>query len=283
MVEAGLILEGGALRGVYTSAILDVFINKGLVFSDVFAVSAGSTNGLSYISKQKGRNINVNIKYVNDKRYLSVRNFLENRSIFGFDFIFHEIAERLEPFDFDTFNNSQQRLVAVASNCKTGEAVYFDKYNCNDLYLACIASCSMPYLAPIIHVNNIPCLDGGISDAIPIRKSIEEGNEKNVLILTRHKDYRKKTNKEQIRLAKKLYRYYPNLIKALITKADRYNETLEYIDKLEKEKKVYVLRPKEPVTISRTEKDINKLKTLYMQGYFQAIEEYNNIIDYLSK
>lgn len=283
MVEAGLILEGGALRGVYTSAILDVFLDKGLHFSDVFAVSAGSTNALSYISKQKGRNVNINVKYVNDKRYLSLRNFLKDRSIFGFDFIFHDIAEKLEPFDFNAFDNSGQRLIAVASNCKTGEGVYFDKYNCNDLYLACIASCSMPYLAPIVHVNNIPCLDGGISDAIPIRKSIEEGNKKNVLILTRHKDYRKKTSKEQIRIAKRLYRYYPNLVKALITKSDRYNETLEYISRLEKEEKIYVIRPKKPVTISRTEKNIDKLKSLYIQGYIQALEEYDKVLEYLSK
>lgn len=283
MVEAGLILEGGALRGVYTSAILDVFLDKGLHFSDVFAVSAGSTNALSYISKQKGRNVNINIKYVNDKRYLSLRNFLKDRSIFGFDFIFHDIAEKLEPFDFDAFDNSGQRLIAVASNCKTGKGVYFDKYNCNDLYLACIASCSMPYLAPIVHVNNIPCLDGGISDAIPIRKSIEEGNKKNVLILTRHKDYRKKTSKEQIKIAKRLYRYYPNLVKALITKSDRYNETLEYINRLEKEEKIYVIRPKKPVTISRTEKNIDKLKSLYIQGYIQALEEYDKVLEYLSK
>lgn len=282
MVKAGLILEGGALRGVFTSAVLDVFMDRGLYFSDVFSVSAGSTNALSYISKQKGRTMKINLKYVKDKRYLSMRNYIRDRSIFGFDFIFHDIADKLEPFDFETFENSQQRLIAVASNCDTGDGVYFDKYNCTDMFLACRASCSMPFLAPIIHVNNIPCLDGGISDAIPIERALQEGIEKNVIILTRHKGYRKKQSKEQIVLAKKFYSYYPKIVKAIMTKSERYNKTLDYIEDLEKQGKVFVIRPNEPVTVSRTEKDTKKLMKLYMQGYSQALDIYDDILNYLN-
>lgn len=283
MVNAGLVLEGGALRGVYTSAILDVFLDKKLYFKDVYSVSAGTTNALSYISKQKGRNIKINLNYVKDSRYLSLRNYIKDRSIFGFDFIFDEIANKLVPFDYTEFENSNQRLIAVATNCDTGKGIYFDKYNCNNVFLACRASCSMPYLAPIVHVNNTPCLDGGIADAIPIKKSIEEGNTKNVLILTRHKGYRKKTTDTHKRLAKSVYSHYPNLVKALIRKSQNYNRTADYIDKLEEEGKIFVIRPKNPITISRTEKDTKKLRALYMQGYAEALEQYSDLIDYLQK
>lgn len=281
MVKSGLILEGGALRGVFTSGVLDFFMEKNLELSDIFAVSAGTTNALSYISKQKGRTIKINVNYVNDSRYLSMMNYLKDRSIFGFDFIFHDIAENLEPFDFDAFNNSQQRLIAVASNCDTGKAEYFDKNNCNSMLLACRASCSMPFLAPIIHVNNIPCLDGGICDAIPVCRSIEEGNTKNVVILTRHKGYRKKTSSKTKKIIESAYKHYPKLIKALLTKNIRYNSNLDYIDMLEEQKKIFVIRPQEPITISRTEKDINKLKKLYIKGYIQALGQYNELIKYL--
>lgn len=281
MIKSGLILEGGALRGVFTSGVLDFFMEKNLELSDIFAVSAGTTNALSYISKQKGRTIRINVKYVNDSRYLSMRNYLKDRSIFGFDFIFHDIAENLEPFDFDTFNNSKQRLIAVASNCDTGKAEYFHKNNCNSMFLACRASCSMPFLAPIIHVNNIPCLDGGICDAIPVCRAIEEGNTKNVVILTRHKGYRKKTFNKTKKIIESTYKHYPKLTKALITKNSRYNSNLDYIDMLEEQKKIFVIRPQEPITISRTEKDVNKLKKLYIKGYAQALDQYNELIKYL--
>lgn len=282
MIKSGLILEGGALRGVFTAGVLDLFMDKNLELSDIFAVSAGTTNALSYISKQKGRTIKINVNYVNDSRYLGMINFVKDRSIFGFDFIFHDIAENLEPFDFDTFNNSQQRLIAVASNCNTGKAEYFDKNNCNSMFLACRASCSMPFLAPIIHVNNIPCLDGGISDAIPICRAIEEGCKKNVIILTRHKGYRKKISSKNKKIIESAYKHYPKLVKTLITKNIRYNSNLDYIDMLEEQKKIFVIRPKEPITISRTEKDTNKLKKLYMKGYLQALEQYNELMEYLA-
>lgn len=281
MIKAGLVLEGGGLRGVFTAGVLDVFMDKDLYFSDIFAVSAGSTNALSYLSKQKGRTLKVNVGYVRDRRYLSMGNYLKERSIFGFDFIFNDIANTLEPFDYDTYNHSTQRLVAVASNCKTGKAEYFDRENCNDMFLACRASCSMPYVAPIVHVNNIPCLDGGVSDAIPIAKSIQEGNTKNVIILTRDKTYRKLTSAKTNFIIERTYRHYPNLVKALIEKSDRYNKTLQYIEQLEQQKKVFVIRPEEPVAISRTEKDTEKLKSLYMKGYMQALNKYDELIKYL--
>lgn len=281
MVKAGLVLEGGALRGVFTAGVLDAFMDRDLYFSDVFAVSAGSTNALSYISKQKGRTLNVNVGYVRDRRYLSMANYIKDRSIFGFDFIFNDIANTLEPFDYDTYNHSTQRLVAVASNCKTGQAEYFDKENCDDMFLACRASCSMPYVAPIIHVNNIPCLDGGVADAIPIAKSIEDGNTKNVIILTRDKTYRKQTSMKTRFIIERTYRFYPNLVKALLDKSERYNETLEYIEKLEAQHKVFVIRPEQPVMISRTEKDTDKLKSLYIKGYTQALNMYDELMNYL--
>lgn len=281
MEKTSLILEGGALRGVYTSAVLDVFMDKNLYIPNIYSVSAGSTNALSYMSKQKGRNAKINIEYVNDSRYLSMKNLVTERSIFGFDFIFNDIADKLVPFDYDTFNSSNQKLIAVATNCETGNGIYFDKYNCNNIVLACRASCSMPFLAPIIHVNNIPCLDGGIADAIPIRKSIKDGNTKNVLILTRHKGYRKKENEINMKLAYKFYSHYPNLIKTLKVKSKLYNKTADYIDKLEESGKIFVIRPKNPITISRTEKDTKKLKRLYMIGYTEALERYDDLIKYL--
>ncbi len=283
MVRAGLILEGGALRGVYTSGVLDAFMEKNLYFSDVYAVSAGGTNALSYISKQKGRTIDININYVNDKRYLGVENYLRDKSLFGFDFIFDDIANNLVPFDYETYEKSEQRLVLTATNCNTGEAEYFEKSNCNNMFLASRASASMPYFAPIVYVNNIPCLDGGISDAIPVKKAFEDGLEKVVVVTTRDINYRKKVSNKMKDLVNHTYKYYPKFRESLIARAKKYNETVEEIIKLEKEGKILVIRPMEEVKVSRIEKDISKLKKLYMKGYSQTIEEFERIIEYLEK
>lgn len=283
MIKAGLVLEGGALRGVFTSGVLDAFMEKDIYFSDIYAVSAGGTNALSYVSKQKGRTIDININYVNDKRYLGVGNYLKDKSLFGFDFIFDDIANNLIPFDYKTYENSQQRLVLVATNCNTGKAEYFEKSNCSDMFLASRASASMPYFAPIVHVNNIPCLDGGMADAIPVEKALKDGCEKVVAVLTRDINYRKKVSDKFENFVNHTYKYYPKLKEALITRSQRYNQTIEEILKLEKEGKIFVIRPYEEVTVSRVEKDISKLKNLYMKGYCQTIEKYEKMMEYIEK
>lgn len=275
MNNIGLVLEGGGMRGVYTGGVLDFFLDKNLHFPYVIGVSAGASNAASYISKQIERNKKVTIGFCDDHRYLSYRNLIKYRSIFNMNFLFDEIPNKLVPFDFDTFNASTQKFVIGTTNCITGEPVYFEKNSC-DILTALKASCSLPFLSRTVHYNNFSLLDGGISNPIPIRKSISDGNTKNIIVLTRNDGYRKSPFKMR-KLANKIYPKYKGLIEALINRHNLYNTTLDYINELEKENKVFVIRPIKPLKVDRIEKDPDKLTDLYLQGYQDAKKAYSNL------
>lgn len=267
MTEGALVLEGGSLRCLFTSGVLDVLVEQGIELSYVNGVSAGSMCGMNYISKQVGRTLNINKQYVHDKRYLSFRNMIKNRSIFNFEFLFGELSTDLLPFDYKTFYQSDQRYVAVATRCKTGKPEYFEKGVCEDLISAIQASCSMPVLSKMILVDGKNYLDGGISMPIAYQKALDEGYNKVVLVLTREQGYRKK---EAGRWMRRGYdRYFgplPELRAALEEIPDRYNRMQEEIDQLEEEGKIFVIRPRHKVTVSRVEQDVKKLEALYCEG-----------------
>ncbi|WP_427339537.1 patatin-like phospholipase family protein [Caloranaerobacter sp. DY30410] len=280
MVQAGLVLEGGGMRGCYTSGVLDFFMEKDLYFPYIIGVSAGACNASSYISRQKGRSIKINLDYAQDDRYISYKNLITKRSLFGMDFIFDEIPNKLIPFDFETFNKAKEKFIIVATDCKTGQPVYFDKDECEDVLKAIKASSSLPFVAPIVEMGGKFLLDGGIADPLPIKKAIEDGNKKNVIVLTRNKGYRKRPFKLK-KLLKIMYSEYPGLINAMLNRYKVYNNTLEYIEKLESEKKVFVIRPTKDMKVDRIERDVKKLKELYEMGYEDAKRCYDEMINWI--
>jgi predicted patatin/cPLA2 family phospholipase len=282
--STALILEGGSLRCLFTAGVLDTFIANGIEFPCVGGVSAGSLSGLNYVSKQMGRTAKVNIDYVKDKRYLGIRSLIRNRSIFNFDFLFDEIGKELLPFDEEAFYNSPQRYVAFATDCKTGKLVGFEKGKTNDLMMGCRSSCSLPLLSPIVQIEGMKCLDGGIANPIPVDWAINEGYEKIVVVLTRQEGYRKQpVSKPMIRAYERMYKEYPRLIKKLKQIPSHYNEIQENIAKLEKEGRIFVIRPEEPVLVSRVEKDVKKLRDLYEIGKTIANKRMEDMLAYLDE
>ena len=282
MTEGALVLEGGSLRGVFTAGVLDVFMEQGIEMSYVNGVSAGSMSGMSYVSKQIGRTIKVDLDYVNDKRFLSFRNLVEKRSIFNFDFLFGELSNTLVPFDYDTFYQSEQIFEVIATRCKTGKPEYFEKSRCDNFIDAVKASSSIPILSRMITVEGKKYLDGGCSMPVAYQRAIDLGYEKIVLVLTREPGYRKPPLDKW---TKKGYERYfeplPRFLKALEDVPERYNRMQEEIDRLEKEGRIYVIRPDHHVTVQRTEQDKRKLEALYQEGRRLALEHMDSLKAYL--
>ena len=280
MFLSSLILEGGGMRGVYTAGVLDFFLDVNLEFKTVIGVSAGACNACSYISKQKGRNYHINTDYLKNPEYLSFRNLLTKKSAFGMDFIFDDIPNKLNKFDYNAFHNSKSKLIAVSSNIESGLPLY---YPINDMvndidYIK--ASISIPLLAKIVEVDSHKLLDGGICDSIPIAYAQSLGYEKSVVILTRDPLYRKGKNK-LMPLIKSVYKEYPNFVKAVETRHMNYNNSLNLISLLKHQKKVFVIQPKKEVQISQLEKNKDKLTDLYKQGYQDAKDAYEDLVSFL--
>lgn len=275
-------LEGGSLRGVFTAGVLDVFMEQGIELSYVNGVSAGSMCAMNYISKQIGRTIRVDLDYVNDRRFLSFRNMVKNRSIFNFDFLFGELSENLIPFDFKEFDNSKQRFEVVATRCKTGKPEYFEKGVCSDFIAAVKASSSLPILSRMIDVDGKKYLDGGCSMPIAYQRAMDEGYKKVIVILTRDRGYRKRpVDKWTRRAYERYFAPLPEMLAALEEAPERYNRMQEEIDELERCGRIYVIRPDQPVTVSRTEQDKKKLEDLYGTGRRLATEQLTDIRSYL--
>ncbi|WP_234118911.1 patatin-like phospholipase family protein [Clostridium hydrogenum] len=284
MNNIGLVLEGGGMRGVYTGGVLDFFMDKNLYFPYVIGVSMGACSGASYVSKQRGRTKSATIDYVSDPRYLSYRNLLKYKSIFGMDFVFNEIPTKLLPFDFDTFFNYYGEFVIGATNCNTGKEVYFYKkdYNYENILKVIQASSSLPFVAEPVKINDYILMDGGLSDPVPIKKSIADGNKKNIIILTRNSGYMKKPFKFKWVTSKK-YSKFKGLCDSIINRPVLYNNTMEYIDELEKSGDVFIIRPDFPPDVKRTEKNTEKLTALYLQGYKDAEKNYDKLLKFIDE
>lgn len=281
MESSGLILEGGGLRGVFSSGVLDYMMERKIRFPYIIGVSMGALNATSYISNQKGRGFRVPLNYINDSRYLSLKNFFKEGSYFGLDFIFNKIVYELDPFDFDSFEKSNQKFIAVATDCINGNAKYFDKNDLDreTLIKVLMATSSLPYISKMIEINGNQYLDGGIIDSLPIEKALNDKIQKPVVILTRPLGYRKKSS--GIVLSKILYKNYPKLKDMIKDKANNYNRQIELIEKLERENKVFVIRPDKPIQMGRTEKDKNKLSAAYNYGYETMKNEETKLREWL--
>ncbi|WP_303188514.1 patatin family protein [uncultured Clostridium sp.] len=270
-----LILEGGTLRPIFSAGVMDALLDNNITFPYCIGVSAGITNGVSYISKQKGRNLEVVTKYRNDNRYLSYRNFLRCKSIFGLDFVFDEIPNNLIPFDMDTYRKYPGKVLVGVTNAHTGKTEYLNGKDLDDKATMLRATCAIPLLFPVIKINGNEYYDGGLCDPIPIKKAIADGNTKHLIVLTQPKGYKKELSKKNILVAKLLNKKYPNLKTPLLNRHNHYNETVKFCEQLENEGKVLILRPE--YNLDSFEKDINKLKSSYDHGYNLAINHLSEI------
>lgn len=262
----GLVLEGGGMRGIFTCGVLDYFMDNNIYFPYVVGVSAGACNGLSFLSRQRGRAKFSNIDMLEKYRYIGWKYFLKNRNIMDFNLLFKDLPETIYPYDYDTYFKSDIQIEMVTSNCLTGKAEYLaEKKDRQRLLDIARASSSLPIVCPIAFVDNIPMLDGGICDSIPIERAISQKYKKNVVILTRNKGYRKE--KKDIKVPSFIYRKYPNIRTALSNRNALYNSQLELVDKLEGEGRIMVIRPINPVQVDRMEKNTSKLEALYNEGY----------------
>ena len=270
-----LILEGGTLRPIFSAGVMDALLDNNITFPYCIGVSAGITNGISYISQQRGRNLEVVTKYRNDKRYLGYRNFLKCKSLFGLDFVFDEIPNKLIPFDMDTYKKYPGKVLVGVTNAKTGKTEYLDGKNLDDKATMLRATCALPIFSPVIKLNGNEYYDGGICDPIPIKKAIEDGNDKHLIILTQPKGYKKELSKKNVLVAKLLNNKYPNLKDALLNRHDSYNETVRFCEELEKQGKALILRPE--FSLESFEKDVDKLKANYNHGYDLATKRINDI------
>lgn len=282
MIKAALVLEGGALRGMYTSGVLDTFLKNNMEFECVAGVSAGALNAMSYISKQPGRSAKINLEYCDDPRYIGRKAFIKNKGIIGYDYLFGDISENKVPFDYKSFENTNQRFIIVTTNCEKAETEYLEKSNCNDLFKAAQASSSMPLASAMVEINNNHYLDGAVTTSIPVKWALEHGYEKVVVVLTRDKTYRKPMLSNKMKKLYKLaYHKYPKLIEKLNTMPERYNKLQDEIIDLEKEGKIFIIRPEKEVTVSRLEKDKEKLENLYKEGIAEAEKNLDALKEYL--
>ena len=281
MEKATIVLEGGATRGVFTSGVLDYLMEKELYLSHVIGVSAGSCNGVDYVSKQPGRTRDCMIHREKEYSYYnSITKSIKTKSLLDMDMVFEKYPKEVFPFDFDTYFASTQTCELVVTNCETGRAEYLDDRENKERLLAIgRASSSMPIACPMVEIDGNEYVDGGVADSIPIIRSLKTGHRKNVIILTRNFGYRKKEGTRGWELYVAAFRKYPNLVRALVNRAKHYNQVLECIEKWEEEGSVFVIRPEIPA-VSRLEKDEEKLREFYQHGYdqmkanFEALQEF---------
>ena len=279
--SSALVLEGGGLRGVYTAGVLRFFMDHQLQFPYVIGVSMGACNGANYVARQPERNRIVNIRYIDDSRYLSYFRAFFGGELFGMKFLFDTIPHSLVPFDHQTFMENEATYVVVVTDCQSGKSLYYEKNDLGPDFLTVLqASCSLPFVSKAVEYKGLALMDGGISDSIPIRRSLEDGNGKNVVILTRPSAYRKSRSRFA-GLIRHWYPNYPGLSEAFMTRYLRYNETLDFIDQLEGEKQAFVIRPKMNLAVGRVSRNKNKLYAAYDQGYDDAADQYQDLMAYL--
>jgi predicted patatin/cPLA2 family phospholipase len=280
--NTSLILEGGGLRGIYTGGVLEFLMKKNIYFPYVIGVSMGACNAANYVSKQIERNRVVSISFVNDPRYLSYRRLLTHGELFGMDFIFKTIPEEIVPFDYTTFAANPQKCITTVTDCVSGEAVYFEKSQVGKDYFSLLqASSSLPMISKPVEYNGRIYMDGGMADSIPIEKSIADGNKKHLVILTQPAEYRKKPQ-IGVSLVRKKYPRFTGLARALEERHLRYNESLDLVEKLRKEKKAFVIRPRMKIRAARVERNKTKLYAAYDMGYRDAEDAFSELQSFLS-
>ncbi len=274
---ASVVFEGGTFRGVFSAGVMDALLDNDIHFDYVIGVSAGIAYGISFVSKQKGRNLEVVQKYKKDPRYYSKRNILRHGSLFGWDFIYDEIPNRLSILDREAIDNYTGKVLAVVTNAQTGQAEYLDAKHMDKKLSLIRASSAIPFYSPAITIDGRQYYDGGLSDSIPIKKSLADGNTKHLIVMTQPKGYEKKQGKSAKMGAFLFRRKFPKLSETLLNRARMYNDTLEFIQSLESENKsdTVVLRP--AYNLNPFESNIETLEKTFQHGYDVAMANMKEI------
>lgn len=276
------VLEGGALRGLYTCGVLDYLYEKKTNIDVIIGVSAGALFGVNYFSNQPYRALRYNKKYCNNKKYMSIRSLILTGNLVNKNFAYYKITKKLDPFDELTYEKNKKDFYAVVTNIETGNAEYIKIEKPIEQLEELRASSAMPLLTRIVKINGKKYLDGAVCDSIPVKKAIESNYDKIVVVLTQPKDYRKKElSDKQIKRINKRYKKYPKLVNALLKRPKMYNDTLKYIKKLEKDKKIFVVRPSEKINIDHLKKTEKDLQMAYDLGRKDIEKSYKDLINYL--
>ena len=275
----GIILEGGTFRPIFSCGVMDALLSENIVLPYCIGVSAGIANAISYISKQPQRNLEIMQKYRNDKRYMSRQNLKESKSIFGLDFVFGEIPQKLVPFDRDTFFSYNGTCLVGVTNAETGEAEYKNAMDMDEDYTMIRATCALPMFFPAIELDGQKYYDGGIADPIPVKKALEDGCDKVLIVLTQPRGFVKRYGKYDKMGARMLGRKYPEMKKMIQSRPERYNETVQYCESLAKEGKAMIIRPNH--LLNSFESDIRKIEMAYWHGYRMTKERMKKIKKFL--
>ncbi len=276
-----LVLEGGTFRPIFSSGVMDALVDQGIEFPYVIGVSAGITDGFSYVSKQTKRNYDILMNHRHDKRYVGLRNYLTEKSLFGLKFAYETIPNELYPFDWGTFLKSPTQIKVGVTNAQTGQCEYLDGKELDKQCTMLKATCAIPFAFPPIVLNGKEYYDGGICDPIPVKKAIADGHDKLLIVLTRPKGYQKTLSKANVLASHRLKKKYPCLVEPLLTRHQFYNETLKYCEDLQKQGKAIILRPTQDVQIDSFEKDLKKIDRIYQYGYDLAIQHIDEIKELL--
>lgn len=281
-MKLGMVFEGGANRTAFSCGVMDVFLEEGLMPDYFIGVSAGIAYGVSYLSGQKGRNLEVIEKYIADKRYMGMRHLFnrKERAYYNTKFVFEQVPNELLPFDYEAFARYPGTVEAAVTNIHTGLAEYVKVPRSKDMRDVLVASCSLPVLFQPVKLGSHYYLDGGIADSIPFEHAMEEGCDKLIVVQTREREYIKTTEKA-VKLTNRLYRKYPKIVEAMELRAERYNASVARLKELEEQGKVFVIAPESTFGVGRTETDTIKLKRLYDEGYRIAGEQMEALRQYL--
>lgn len=282
MYQAGLVLEGGGMRGIYTAGVLDLFLDKGIMFSSVYGVSAGAVNMCSYLSGQRGRARDVTLDYLDNRKYCSLESLITTGDLFNVQMCYHLIPEYLNPYDYAAFDRYKGKAFSVATDIVTGRAEYFRIRDMKKDIDKVRASASLPLVSRNVKIDGGLYLDGGISDSIPLQRSVVDGNRKNVVVMTKEVGYVRRPS-SQLGLVKLRYLRYPKVARLMAERHVYYAQQVAYIERMRKNGQAFVIRPKVDIGVGRVEKDVEKLTRLYRQGYEDAERQYGELIEFLGE
>ena len=283
MYRAGLVLEGGGMKGIYTAGVLDFFMDKEIAFSDCYGVSAGACHLCNFMSGQRGRSYRISVNYLDMKQYCGKWSLLTTGNLFGVDMNYSLIPNYLDPYDYEAAAKYEGRAFAVATDIKTGKPAYLPLKDLREYLMAVRASSSLPLVSRNVKIGDKVYLDGGISDSIPIRKSIQDGNRKNVVVMTKEEGFVRQPAGAELALAKARYLRYPKVYELMRGRHLSYNATVQYMEEQRRKGELFVIRPKRKSEVGRIEKDKEKMKALYEEGYRDAQECYLELLEYLGQ
>ena len=281
-MKVGLVLEGGAMRGMYTAGVLDIFMDNDIKIDGILGVSAGALFGVNYFSKQKGRALRYSKRFCKSRRYMSFLSYIFTGNIINKNFAFYKVSKELDVFDDETYKKNNTSFYAVVTNVETGKAEYLEIDSCFDKMESLRATSAMPLVSRMVEINGNKYLDGGISDSIPVDKCMKLGYDKIIVVLTRDIDYRKKElSNKVVKSLNKRFKKYANLVETMINRPKEYNNTINKILELEKEGKIFVIRPSSPINIKILERNPDNLQKVYDLGVNDCNNNLSSLKNYL--